>query len=181
MKTYIYIPTLIAFLLTSCTSSLADVFTPTQVAVCIDQTDSTRQLRSDPRIEKLLRNLQVRPNFKVTLYGMMPDRISPVSVENAIAENFGVSPDGTFTGGDLQQTIDYLNSLEYSKVFIVTDGENNFGNLPTEIPSIPDPAKFYLIGVRRDLWQGYTQTGAQLFTLDQVDQLIYDIVTGHIR
>lgn len=150
--------------------------------VVIDQTLSTRELRSHDAIHQFLKALVARPNLDIEIYGMMPDRLYLTSVEQALNQDFGEREDGTYTGGDLQQVINLFDSEEESKVLIITDGENNFGNIPTTLPTFLYPEKFYLIGIRDELWQGYTKLGVHAITLSGTEQLTRQLVfEGRLR
>ena len=152
------------------------LFKTDRYIVVIDQTDSTKELRSKDAIQQFIRALEKRPNLDVVIYSMMPDRTYPTSRSQVSKQNFGIRKDGTYTGGDLQQVINLFDNKEKDKVLIITDGENNFGNTPTTLPKFSHPKKFYLIGVRDELWQGYNKLGVRAVTLDGVANLTKQLV-----
>lgn len=157
--------------------------------VVIDQTDSTKELRNRREIYQFLRALGSRPNLDVELYGMMPDRIYSLALphlEDALKMNFGRIDDGTctsFTGGDLQHVISLFENEEKG-VIIITDGENNFGNTQTCVPTFLHPGKFYLVGIRDDLYEQYrTVRGLHLCSISGVEELTKQLVVedGRLR
>ena len=166
----------LALISVACESNSGTNAKPSTVVI-VDQTLSTKQLRSDDSVERFLKAIVSRPELNVQLYGMMPDRIYPSSVDNLLSKSYGLDESGKFTGGDLQRIISDFDNSPSDCVVIVTDAENNYGNTANGIPSFTNPDKFWLVGVRPDLWQEYTDAGVHAYTVDQVNELVIRIVS----
>jgi hypothetical protein len=159
------------------------LFITDRYIVVIDQTDSTKELRRQDEIRRFLLVLTKRPNLEIRAYGMMPDRVYPTllsgtTLQELLTQSYGVRKDGTYTGGDLQHVINLFDNEEGVRVIIITDGENNIGNTPTSLPRFSHPEKFYLIGVRNDLAEGYDKLGTHAVPLCGVQELIKQLISN---
>jgi hypothetical protein len=171
-----------ATLIVALSGCIAQMFGTEEVEVVVDQTFSTETLRANPCVGKFLQTLKARPELDVTVYGMMPDRFYPTTVENALNTSFGLDDEGNFTGGDLQRIINSFDGSHASMVIIISDAENNYMNTPNVMPTFSNPDKFVLIGVRSDLWQQYHDAGVEAYTADQIPELTLNLLTtGKLR
>jgi len=151
---------------------------PVSIVLLVDQTDSTKNIRANKNVKKLCDAIKARPNYTVKMLGMMPDRLYPLSLEN-LNKSYGVNKGENgvkYTGGDLEGAIEKVTKIASSDIYvIITDGENNFGNVEHGVPDVP-PGRYIFVGIDKEKWQSYANKGHEVYTLDEVPNLLRSIV-----